>query len=169
MRWDYGTSLTDPSGFKVFNKKSVSESSPSSNAMRPKKELWKRSYDSSSPLRRGGARTEGGRDAKPKKFGKKLSLVGKRKGASKSKSSSAIVTLADLAQSIPRASISISESGMESPIIGNGKMGHGNQMIRNGSMELELCDTTPSSSSRKSYNSAEDESSLSERELYRVF
>ena len=102
-----------------------------------------------------------GKDAKHKSE-KKLSL-GRRKEGGKAKTSGAMVTLADLAQSVPRASTSSRGPGMESPSIGNGSVGHGNQGMWKGSMELELCDTMPSSSSRKSYDQ-EEESSLSERE-----
>ena len=163
LRWDSDTSLIDASGsdFKSSNKKSLAGSS---QAIKSKKGSWKRSYaSSSSPLRRGGG-GGGGKDGKLKSE-KKLSL-GRRKGGGGKTKSSGMVTLADLAQSVPRASTSRKGTGMESPSIGNGSMGHGDQTMWKGSMELELCDAaaTPSSGSRKSYYSGEEESSLSERE-----
>ena len=136
--------------------------------MKSKKGSWKRSYaSSSSPLRKGGG---GGEDAKLKSE-KKLFLGRRKERGGKSKASGR-VTLADLAQSVPRAAAAASTSGtgtgMESsPNVGNGSMGHGDQMMWKGSMELEQRDaTTPSSTSRKScsYSQEEEESSLSERE-----
>ena len=160
LRWDSDTSLTDASGsdFKSTNKISLAGSS--SQVSKLKKGSWKKSYtNSSSPLRREGGRR--GKDSKLKSE-KKLSL-GRRKGGGKT-NSSRMVTLADLAQSVPRASTSGKGTGMGSPSIGNGSVGHGDQMMQKGSMELELCDAaTPSSGSRKSYYSQEEESSLSER------
>ena len=146
--------------------------------MKPKKPSWKAST-SSAPLKRGGGerrRRGGGRnskDVKVKSEKKPSSLtLGKRKGreGGKSGSSGAVVTLADLAQSVPRSISRASSStsgGMESPSIRNGSMGHGDQTVWKGSMELELYDAaTPSSGSRKSCYSQEEEeeSSLSERE-----
>ena len=119
-----------------------------------KRGAQKRTGDNSgSPLRRG--RKEG----KPKSE-KKLSL-GWRKGSGKAKSQG-IVTLADLAQSVPRVSRETrrTASSMESPVMGNGRLNHV-EWVRRGSMELELANTTPES--RKSY-SQEEESSLSECE-----
>ena len=159
LKWDSDTSLSDASGsdFKSVDKKSPAASSQPSKS---KKGSWKRSYDSSSssPLRRGGGRGE--KDAKLKSV-KKLSL-GRRGGESKT---SGTVTLADLAQSVPRALTTSGKgtTGMESSSIGNGSTGHGDQMLWKGSMELELYDTTPSSCSRKSF-SQDEESSLSECE-----
>ena len=166
LRWDSDMSLMDASGsdFKSTNKKSLAGSS---QAIKSKKGSWKRSYtSSSSPLRRGGG-GGGGKDGKLKSE-EKLSL-GRRKGGGGKIKSSGMVTLADLAQSVPRASTSGKGTGMESPSIGNGSMGHGDQMMWKGSMELELCDAaTPSSGSRKSYYSQEEESSLSECEFVAI-
>ena len=140
--------------------------------MKPKKASWKAS-SSSAPLKRGGGerrRGGGGKDDKLKSEKKPSSLGRRRKGreGGKSSSSKAVVTLADLAQSVPRSRAASSTSGgVESPSIGNGSMGHGDQTVWKGSMELELYDAaTPSSSSRKSCYSQEEEeeSSLSERE-----
>ena len=145
--------------------------------MKPKKPSWKAST-SSAPLKRGGGerrRRGGGRkDVKVKSEKKPSSLtLGRRKGreGGKSGSSGGVVTLADLAQSVPRSISRASSStsgGMESPSIRNGSMGHGDQTVWKGSMELELYDAaTPSSGSRKScYSQEEEESSLSERELW---
>lgn len=115
------------------------------------------------------------KDVKVKSEKKPSSLtLGRRKGregsGEKSGSSGAVVTLADLAQSVPRSISRASSStsgGMESPSIRNGSMGRGDQTVWKGSMELELYDAaTPSSGSRKScYSQEEEESSLSEREL----
>ena len=160
LRWDSDISLSDASGsdFKSIDKKSLAASSQASKS---KKGSSKRSYDSSSsPLRRGGG--GGVKDGKLKSE-KKLSL-GRRKGGGGKTKTSGTVTLADLAQSVPRASTSgKGATRMESPSIGNGNMGLGDRMMWMGSMELELCDKTPSSSSRKSF-SQEEESSLSECE-----
>ena len=109
--------------------------------------------DSGSPFQRGG------KEGKPKSE-KKFSL-GWRKGSGKSKSQ-ATVTLADLAQSVPRVSREAQRtvSSMESPVMMNGSLNHV-EWVRHGSMELELASSTPES--RKSY-SQEEESSLSECE-----
>lgn len=110
--------------------------------------------DNGSPLRRGR------KERKPKSE-KKLSL-GWRKGSRKSNKSQAIVTLADLAQSVPQISIESRRtvSSMESPVIGNGSLTRV-EWVRHGSMELELANTTPES--QKSCIQ-EEESSLSECE-----
>ena len=178
LRWDSITSLTDASNksdFKNVDKKSLSLAG---TASRSRKGASKRSSasSSSSPLRKGGGEGGGarrGRDAKLKS--EKKSSLGRRKGGGgmKGHSSGTVVTLADLAQSVPRATAAAAAtptsnkgSGMESPSIGNGNVGLGDQVMWKGSMELELCDaTTPSSGSRKSiYSQEEEESSLSERE-----
>jgi hypothetical protein len=173
LRWDSDVSLTEDAS-KSDSKKSTDKkkSSPtgSSQAMKPKKGSWKAS-SSSAPLKRGGGerrRDRGGKDAKLKSE-KKLSLGSRRKGRegrNSSSGSSTVVTLADLAQSVPRAAASSTSgkgTGMESPSIGNGSMGHGDQMMWKGSMELELYNDA-SSSSRKSQEDNEEESSLSECE-----
>ena len=89
---------------------------------------------------------------------KKLSL-GWRRGGGKNKSHGS-VTLANLAQSVPR----MTSSDRESPGMGNGSMRNGSlehvDWVSHHSAEVELCDATPES--RKSYDQGEEESSLSE-------
>ena len=129
-----------------FDKKSSEYAQPGKSKRRTQQRA---EGDASSPLR------QEGKNRKPKSE-KKLSF-GWRKGAGKSKSQ-AMVTLADLAQSVPQ--VSRETKSIESPGMRNGSLNHV-EWVRHGSRELELTNATPES--RKSY-SQEEESSLSERE-----